>query len=132
VDRNIDHLRKAATDVAADLRRMSSAQWDCQVGDDYVLTVSFGDASESVLLQREIEDEEWYVAPEFTPEEKAQALEMDAAEAVAEETLEVLRAQQWPWPQCAKHRRPLMVCSGTWLCNGPPAHELAVVGALGV
>ncbi|MDP9167099.1 MAG: hypothetical protein M3O32_13715 [Actinomycetota bacterium] len=132
MDRDLDLLRKAATDVAADLDRVSGARWQCQVGDDYVLTVTFGDASESVLLERRVEDEEWYLAANLTREQQAEALEADAAEAVADETLEVLRVGQWPAPQCGEHGRALMVCSGTWLCNGPPAHDVAAVGTLGV
>ena len=131
VERDRGRLRRAAADVASDLERVSGKGWRCTLDDEYVLSVTFGEQSESTLLESSVEDEQWFVSPEMTPEQQAEALNADAAEAVAEEVLEVLRAAGWPSPLCDEHRRPLMVCGDVWLCNGPPGHDVAAIGHLG-
>jgi hypothetical protein len=131
VDRDRDRLRRAAADVASDLTRVSGTGWKCIVDDQYVLTVTFRDQSESTVLESAVEDEEWYVSPKMTPEQQALALDADASEAVADEVLEVLRAAGWPSPHCDEHRLGLTVCGDVWLGNGPPGHDVAAVGHLG-
>ena len=131
MDRDPLRLRRAPGLVEADLCRTTGAPWRCEISADLVLTVTDGQQSESVLLEREIQDEEWYVDERAFPEELDAALDDEAAEAVADEVLEVLRALDVPWPLCIAHGALMGSCSGVWFCEGPPGHDVAEVGALG-
>jgi hypothetical protein len=99
--------------------------------DDYALTVTYGDDAASLLLEREILDEDWYLKPGLPAEQQTDALDAEAAETVADATLEVLDVRGWPSPHCDDHGLALSSCSGVWLCDGPPDHEVAWVGRLG-
>ena len=130
VQRDVRRLRDAALRVQRDLRRASGDAWECAVDGDYVLTLRRADATESVMLERDLEDEAWYVRAEFSDEQQASALDADADDVVASEAIEVLRVLGWSAPLCGDHNKPLSVCSGVWLCEGPPGHDVAVVGEL--
>lgn len=131
MDRDIARFRRAAQLVEGDLRRTTGSEWACEVDDDFVLSVSSGEQTESVLLGRHVEDEAWYIREDATEEQQQAALDDEAAEAVAGEVLEVLRVFGRSWPVCGDHSRPIASCSGVWTCTGPPSHDVAEVGALG-
>jgi hypothetical protein len=128
--RDPKHLRRAAALVEADLQRTLGSDWSCSIGDDYVLTVTGVGSRESSLLHSLVEDEAWYLPTGQTPEQQRAALEVDAEEAVACEVVEVMRVLGQAWPRCTEHGDSLTNCEGEWLCNGPPSHGIALVGAL--
>lgn len=130
MQRDVQRLRDAALRVQGDLRRASGDDWECAVDGDYVLTLRRADATESVLPERDLEDEAWYVRPECSHEQQALALDADADEVVASEAIEVFRVLGWSAPHCGDHNRSLSLCTGVWLCQGPPGHDVAVVGEL--
>jgi hypothetical protein len=96
-----------------------------------VLRVSDGERTEHVALERDVEDEEWFVPADATAADVEDGLAADADEVIASETAEALRALGLHWPLCAAHERVLTSCSGVWTCDGPPDHDVAVVGSLG-
>jgi len=97
---------------------------------DYVLHVSDGVASERVLLESEVEDEDWFAPAEATADELDGGLDADADELVASEVAEVLRSLGEVWPICSEHHRLMGMCEGWWYCEGEPYHDVAVVGSL--
>jgi hypothetical protein len=132
VDRELGRLQRAASLVQADLRRTLGGDWVCAVDEEFVLSISDGRDTEASMLSRELQDAAWYVSADFSDAQQAAALDADADEAIADESLEVLRAMGVTWPVCAEHDRPMMSCEGGWICNGKPPHAVAVVGDLGV
>lgn len=97
---------------------------------NYVLHVSDGVASEQVLLESAVEDEDWYAPSEATPDELDGGLDADADELVASEAAEALRSLGHVWPVCPQHRREMGMCEGWWCCEGEPYHDVAQVGSL--
>ncbi len=131
VKRELDTFRAAAARVQADLQRTLDRKWSCTIDDTWVLTVGNNEQREVSALDDEVEDEEWYLGSDQTPVELAAALDAEAEEAVAIEAVEVLRVLGIEWPICGKHRRSMTNCEGSWVCNGPPTHDVALTGELG-
>jgi hypothetical protein len=125
--RNPPHLRESADRVSADLRAALGEGWSCSVDDELVLTVAGPAGTESVALVADVQD---FFEPETTwsEEERAAALEQDADEVVASETLEALRALGIEGPLCPQHGRPMDACSSVWTC--PEGHDGPFVGDL--
>ncbi len=123
-------LSAAAERVSADLVRTTNRPWTCDVGSDYVLTVSDGVIGERLLLESEVEDEEWFAPVGATAAELDAGLDADADELLSSEVAEALRSLGVEWPVCADHRRAMISCSGSWICNGEPSHDVAEVGSL--
>ncbi len=85
---------------------------------------------EQVLLESEVEDEDWVAPSEASPDEVIGGLNADADELVASEAAEVLRSLGETWPVCPQHRRVMGMCEGWWYCEGEPYHDVAEVGSL--
>ena len=66
----------------------------------------------------------------WAPEHREATLDLEAAEAVADEFLEVLRLWEISWPSCSQHNQPVSHCSAEWICASSPVHEIALFGAL--
>jgi hypothetical protein len=132
VERELGRLQLAASLVQADLRRTLGGDWVCAIDQDFVLSISDGRDTEASMLSRELQDPAWYVNPDLTDAQQADTLDAEAAEAVADEALEVLEVMGTAWPLCAEQERPMTSCSGEWLCPGKPPHAVALVGDLGV
>jgi hypothetical protein len=82
---------------------------------------------ELVALDTEVED--FFVPGSSWPaEQSAAALEQDADDIVASETLEALRVLDVEGPLCPQHRRPMDACSSVWTC--PEGHDGAFIGEL--
>lgn len=129
--RDIAQVRGVAELVAADLRRVLGPTWSCEVSDDWVLTVSDGARAEPSMLDREVEDEEWYVDSSWAPEQQEAALAVDATEVVASEVLEVLRVLGTARLTCPEHGADLGACESVWYCESALGHDVAFVGCLG-
>ncbi|MFI5732150.1 hypothetical protein ACIA49_18645 [Kribbella sp. NPDC051587] len=128
MERDVERLRAAADSLNRDLRRTLGGDWGCSV-DGYVLTVVGGRRMEQVLLDSRVDEENWPAAA-WSAEFRDHTVEDDAAEAVATEVLEVLRLWHVEWPLCPDHGRPTDLCSRTWVCPGPPSHDVAPMGDL--
>jgi hypothetical protein len=100
------------------------------MGADYLLSITDGGLSARVQLEREVEDEDWFVRAEATPSELSAGLDADADEAVAYEVTEGLVDVGVTWPVCPDHQRAMGACSGLWYCEGEPYHDVAEVGSL--
>lgn len=98
--------------------------------DDYLLRVSTGPRVEQILLESEVEDENWFAPVDATPAELDAGLEADANELLAAEIGEAVRALGIEWPTCPQHGRLMDACSSWWYCAGEPYHDVAEVGSL--
>ena len=76
-----------------------------------------------------VDEDSWY-PDAWAPEHRKATLELEAAEAVADEFLEVLRLWEINWPSCSQHNQPVSHCSAEWICASSPVHEIALFGAL--
>jgi hypothetical protein len=132
VQREIGKLRLSAARAEADLNGTLDGSWTSTIDDRYVLTISNGEVTEFGRIPSHIEDEDWYIKPDQTLEERATALQADADEAVATEAIEILRAVGILWPTCPQHCKQLWNCMGWWGCNGPESHDIARLGSLGL
>lgn len=117
--------------VVDDLRRVLGPTWSCELSDDWVLTVSDGARAESSLLDREVEDESWYVNSTWSPEQQHAALAVEATEVVSSEVLEVLRVLVTSPLTCPEHGANLGACESVWYCERLQGHDVAFVGCLG-
>ncbi|HEY7859658.1 MAG TPA: hypothetical protein VIC82_14265 [Candidatus Nanopelagicales bacterium] len=95
----------------------------------FVLSVSDGARVEDVILDADV-DEDSFNHEELSVEYFEHALDDDASETVAGEAIEVLNVWDLVWPICPLHERAMTPCSGVWVCNGPPVHDLADIGRL--
>jgi hypothetical protein len=129
VQRQIERLRRMASRMADDLNRTMSQEWSCSVDDKYVLTVRNAEREETVLLDRDVAVDNW-PQEAWSTEHIEETLEDDAAEMLAEEVSEVLRLWDIEWPVCAEHDQAMGCCSSVWFCNGPPYHDISLVGQL--
>src|SRR3954470_19513938 len=77
--RDLARLSAAAARVEADLRRTTQRPWICSVADDYTLYVTDGVISERVLLDADVEDEDWFAPPGASPAEIEAGRAADAA-----------------------------------------------------
>jgi hypothetical protein len=116
--------------VEADLRRTTGRSWSCSVDGQYVLAVTDGVQTVRVLLESEVEDEEWFVRDGSSAADLDAGLDADADELLASEVVEVLNSLGVAWPLCREHRGTMGACEGWWYCNGEPYHDVAGVGAL--
>ena len=107
--RDLDRLRWAAARVQDDLRRTTGRLWSCVVGDDYVMSVTEGRRVEQVLLEAEVEEEEWFLPSGLEASELDGSLDADADEVVGGDTAQVLRVMGIWWPVCGARRRPRSV-----------------------
>ncbi|WP_369137231.1 hypothetical protein [Modestobacter versicolor] len=130
MDRELDRLSAAAARVQADLRRTTGRPWRCSVDAAHLLTVTDGTVTGRVVLDAEVEDEEWFVPAGATPAERDAGLDADADEVVAGEVTAALRDHGVEWPRCPDHHRQLGACSGWWTCEGGASHDVAEVGSL--
>jgi hypothetical protein len=131
--REPERLVRAATRVEADLRRTTGRPWTCSVDSELVLTITDGVIARIVVLEREVEDEEWFVRPGANPAEVSAGLDADASELVGGEAAEAMTDLGLEWPVCPEHSRVLGSCSGWWYCDGPSPedyHDVAEVGLL--
>lgn len=131
--RQLDHYRSAAGSVTADLRRVLGPTWRCDVGEDWVVTVSDGTRAERSPLHRAIEDEDWFSDDTWNAHDQAEALVAEAIETVAAEAVELLRALGGALT-CHEHDVALSSCCGDWCCDGGTRggeHHVAWVGRLG-
>lgn len=108
---------------------MLDGVWNLAIDYSYVLTVRRDDLHEQVLLDASVDEDSWY-PDAWTPERRETTLELEAAEAVADEFLEVLRLWGVRWPSCFRHDKPVSHCSAEWICASSPVHEIALFGAL--
>ena len=130
MNRDLARLSAAAERVQADLRRTTSKPWTCSVDGDYTLSVTDGVIDERLLLEAEVEDEDWFLPAGATATEQSAGLDADADELLASEVAEALRGLGITWPTCAEHRRAMGACEGWWYCEGAPYHDVAEVGSL--
>lgn len=118
--------------LSADLQRALGERWEVAVADGPTLIVTDGERTERVLFAGDVDVDAW---PEdaWRDEYREHTLADDASEAVAEELFDVLRLWDVSFSPCPTHTSPLVdVCSMTWVCPGPPSHDLAPVGSLTV
>ncbi len=99
---------------------------------DYVLHVSDGALNERVLLESQVDDEDWFVPSDASPDEVNGGLDADADELVASGAAEALRSLGETWAICPQHARVMGMCEGWWYCEGNPYHGVAPVGSLAV
>jgi hypothetical protein len=128
VRRDIDRLRQAAAGVTSDLHRTLGGDWSCSVLDSYTLIVVGPGVHEEVALEQTVEDVDWYVRPDWSPEQQAEAFAADAEDAVANEVSEVFDQLGRPWPTCPQHGA-VGNCDGAWYCPSSD-HDMGVVGEL--
>jgi hypothetical protein len=103
VKRDRARLSAAAGRVEADLRRTTQQPWTCFVADDYTLHVTAGGLSSKVLLEADVEDEEWFAPAEASPADVDDGLDADADELLASEAVELMRVLGITWPVCPDH-----------------------------
>jgi hypothetical protein len=129
VKRDLVRLRAVAEAVTGDLSRSLPGDWSVTIDDDYVCIVAQGTRTESVALDEQVDEDAW---PEeaWSPRWAQHTLDDDAAEAVMEEVLQVMRLWDMPWPLCPSHGTQATSCSGVWVCSSRSAHDLALVGTL--
>lgn len=127
--RQLELLRRISGLLVDDLNRTLSADWACSVDDDYVLTLQNAERLEAVLLESHVAVDNWPEAA-WSKENAETTLEDDAAEMLCEEVAEILRVWDIEWPICSAHGQPMGCCSSVWFCNGPPYHDVALVGQL--
>jgi hypothetical protein len=84
-----------------------------------------------VLIRNEVWDEDWFAPSDASHLEKQEGLTAAALEVVADHVVEILNGLGERWPVCPEHGKLLTSCSGTWNCDGIPAHGFEV-GALGL
>jgi hypothetical protein len=130
VDRSLGRLSAAAERVQADLRRTTDRPWSCSIDSAYVFSLTDGVVTERLLLEAEVEDEDWFAPAEATAGEVSAGLEADADELLAIEVAEALRNLGVTWPVCVEHRQVMGACEGWWYCEGEPYHDVAEVGSL--
>lgn len=126
----LERLRRAAALLTADLHRTLGDAWLCAVEADYSLVLTGPGVREAVQLDAEIEDEEWYVRPEFSQQDQADALDAAAEDLVANETIEVFDSLGRSWPLCPQDGQVAGNCDGSWYCSASHEHDLGVVGEL--
>ena len=129
VQRDLTVLRRWASALERDLRGRLSGTWEVTVDDSFVLTVSRDEQSEQVLLDDSVNEDSW-PAEAWAEPYRESTFDEEASEAVGEELLEVLRLWDVTWSPCSEHRAGIQICSATWVCSGPPSHDLAPVGGL--
>lgn len=112
-----------------DAQNVLEGAWSLAIDDLYVLTVRRDERYEQVLLYDIVDEDSWYTDA-FTPEHREATLELEAAEAVADEFLEVLRLWDISWLSCSQHGQPVSHCSAEWICTSAPVHEIALFGAV--
>ncbi len=122
-------LRRWAAAVEHDAQNALDGVWSLAVDDSYVLTVRRDDLREQVLLD-DVVDEGCWPPDAWAPKHRNTTLDLEAAEAVADEFLEVLRLWDVSWPSCFQHDQPVSHCSAEWICAGSPVHQIASFGAL--
>lgn len=127
--RDLDKLRRWAAAIEHDARAALAGAWTVAVDDRYVLTVHRDDLCEQVLLGDTVDEDSW-PRDAWALDRRDTTLELEAAEAVADEFLEVLRLLDVTWPSCAQHHLTASHCSGEWICAGSPVHGIALFGAL--
>ena len=129
VRRDPNTLRRWAAAVEHDAHNALDGIWSLAVDDSYVLTVRRDGLREQVLLDDMVDEDSW--PPDaWAPKHRKITLDLEAAEAVADELLEVLRLRDVSWPSCSQHDQPVSHCSAEWICSGSPVHQVALFGAL--
>lgn len=132
MDRDLGMLQQAADLLSADLRRVLGGGWDVRVEEGLIMVVSDGERTERVLVDDAVNLEAW---PDdaWSDTYRDSTLQDDASEAVSGELFEVLRLWGVDFSPCPEHESSLVdVCSMTWVCPGPPSHDLAALGSLTV
>ena len=131
MQRELQRLRRVGELFDADFKRTLGATWSVTVSDGPVVTVTDGHRTESVLLDNEVDLENW-PQEAWSEQYRDHTLDDDASESLAGEIFEVARLWNVSFPSCPEHASTLVdVCSMTWTCPGPPAHDIAPVGHLG-
>ena len=125
-------LSGAAARLTADLHRTLGEAWRCSIAGDRTLTLTGPDVQEAVLLDSQVEDEDWYVRPEFSPQDQAEALNAAADDLVANTVSEVFDSLGTPWPVCPEHEQAAGNCDGSWYCASAETHDLGLLGELKV
>lgn len=67
-----------------------------------------------MLLESDVEDEEWFTPGDATAAELNAGLDADSDELLASEVVEALGALGVAWPVCREHEGPLGACEGWW------------------
>jgi hypothetical protein len=126
-------LRNAGAYLIRDLRAVFDGTWRLQVDDDLVMSVAWGERSESVQLGAPLSEAEWLRDEGWFEESGLPAgqdledlLDEVALEYLAAELSEVLAVWGYDSPACPVHDRPLGACGREWFCDGPPAHSLPI------
>jgi hypothetical protein len=109
--------------------RSLPGEWSVTIDDDYVCVVAWGTRRESVALDEQVDEEAWREEA-WSPLWAEHTLDDDAAEAVVEEILQVMRLWELPWLVCLSHGAQATSCSGVWVCSSPAGHDLGPVGTL--
>jgi len=127
--RSVPRLQRIAGLLTADLQRTLPGQWRADVDEYFVLFITDGHRQEGRLLAAEVIVDNW---PDeaWEPEVREDTLDDDASEAIAMEISEVLDSWGQPWPLCPAHTESLEMCSMTWVCDGPPVHDVCALGEL--
>jgi len=131
VKREHARLVAAAGRVQEDLRRTTAQPWVCSLSADYVLTLTDGVMIRRLVLESEVEDEDWFVNAGTA--DAGAGLDADADELLAYEVAEAMTDLGFEWPVCQEHRRAMGSCSGWWYCEGESSesyHDIAEVGSL--
>lgn len=131
MQRDLERLRRVGELFDSDIKRALGAVWAVTVSDGPVMTVTDGQRTERVLIENDVALENW---PEeaWSEQYREDTLDDDASEALAGELFEVTRLWNIEFPSCPEHGTTLVdVCSMTWICPGPPEHDIALVGLLG-
>ncbi len=129
--RDMERLGRVGELFDADLKRALGAVWAVAISDGPILTMTDGQRTERVLFDSDVALDNWPDDAWAEPY-REHTLDDDASEAVAAELFEVIRLWNVPFPSCPDHGPTLIdVCSMTWTCPGPPAHDLSSVGLLG-
>jgi hypothetical protein len=125
MQRDSEQLNRVAELVATDLQRTLPGHWSCSVSSELVLSVRHGTQEEQVLLGRDVAEDNW-PAEAWSDQHRGFTVAEDAAELVMGEVMEVLRAWGEIWPTCPAHGGSLSECSGVWVCDVPPNHDVEV------
>lgn len=130
MEHELERLADAAARLTADLRRTTGDEWQCSVAQRYSVTLTGPHGQAAVRLDREIDDS-WYVRGEFSPSERAEALDRAADALIASAVSSHFDSLGTPWPVCPEHGRAASIGDGSWYCSSDSArHDLGRLGAL--
>jgi hypothetical protein len=130
----LDQIRAAMQLLALDVARAADGPWALDVDDDAVLRARIGDHTETEVIDRELDEEDYVLADALIARDETaleEVIRQYASETVWIALSDILRSRSLDWPRCAAHpAQRLDVCLGTWYCEGPGSHNVARFGEL--